>query len=56
MFLPGRMSREFLGRLLAQRDRSQNSFFESIYLPGISVCYTDYDDAIGTLLTEFVDK
>ena len=42
-------------RLLAQKERSRNSFYESIYIPGLSVCYTDYEDAVGSLISEFKD-
>jgi len=52
VYLPGRMKKEFLNKLSIQRDRSHNSFFVNLYFPGLSVCYTDYEDALGSLETD----
>ena len=45
VFIPGRLSSEQLQSLLIQKATSHNSFYESIFIPGLVVCYSDYDIA-----------
>jgi hypothetical protein len=46
------MELDFLKKLMVQKERTHNSFFENIYFPGISVCYTELEDAVSSLETE----
>lgn len=52
VYLAGRMNKDFLNKLLMQQQESHNSFYDNIYFPGVSVCYTDYDDALSSLISD----